>query len=83
MKSYEVLSDQPVLGHAKGETFEADLSEAQERRMIERGSIRLAGGSSPTATPAAATTGDSAAKSTEGTGKGSPLMGLPNKEGGN
>ena len=41
MKSYVVTGGLPVFGHPSGETFEADLSEEQEARLIRRGAIRV------------------------------------------
>jgi len=41
---YRVSGTQPFLGHKPGETFEAELDEAQKARAIARGSIKVAGG---------------------------------------
>lgn len=37
---YEVTGTTAFQGHQPGEQFDADLDEAQERRALERGSIR-------------------------------------------
>lgn len=41
MKKYEVCGVRPFGEHKPGETFEAELTEAQEARAIGRESIRL------------------------------------------
>lgn len=41
MTVYKVTAATGFRGHAEGETFEADLSEEQERRAKARGSIRV------------------------------------------
>lgn len=41
MTVYKVTAATGYQGHAEGEEFEADLSEAEERRAKERGSIRV------------------------------------------
>lgn len=43
MKEYENISDLDQLGYAPGEVFEADIPEAQEARLVERGAIRVTG----------------------------------------
>lgn len=50
MKEYENISDRDQLGHAPGEVFEADIPEAQEARLIARGSLRPTGDTSVTDT---------------------------------
>ena len=44
-KTYENVSPVEQLGIAPGETGEADISEDQEQRMVERGAIKVVGGS--------------------------------------
>lgn len=39
--SYVVTGTTGYLGHTLGETFEADLDPAAERRAVERGSIKV------------------------------------------
>lgn len=39
-KTYEVTGPK-FLGHPNGETFKAELDPAQEKRAIERGSIKV------------------------------------------
>jgi hypothetical protein len=39
--TYKVTARTGFRGYAEGEEFEADLSEAEERRAKERGSIRV------------------------------------------
>ena len=41
MTTYKVTGATPYQGHRPGEQFEADLTEEQERRAKERGSIRV------------------------------------------
>ena len=41
MTTYKVIGATAYLGHQPGEEFEAELSEDQERRAKERGSIRV------------------------------------------
>ena len=41
MTTYRVTAATGYAGHKQGEQFEADLSEEQERRAKERGSIRV------------------------------------------
>ena len=41
MTTYKVTAATGYAGHAEGEEFEADLTEEQERRAKERGSIRV------------------------------------------
>jgi hypothetical protein len=41
MTTYEVTGSTAYRGHAPGETFDADLDDAAERRALERGSIRV------------------------------------------
>jgi hypothetical protein len=41
MTVYKVTSTTGYKGHKEGEQFEADLTEAEERRAKERGSIRV------------------------------------------
>jgi hypothetical protein len=38
--TYKVTGATSYLGHEPGETFEADLDPEQERRALERGSIK-------------------------------------------
>lgn len=45
MRTYRVVGNAPFQGHGPGEEFDAELSEGQEKRAIERGSIALADGS--------------------------------------
>ena len=40
-KTYKVMAATGFRGHTEGETFEADLTEDEERRATERGSIRV------------------------------------------
>jgi hypothetical protein len=40
-KTYTVTGSTGYAGHVQGETFEAELSEDQERRALERGSIKV------------------------------------------
>jgi hypothetical protein len=40
-KTYTVIADTGYDGHAKGDVFEADLTADQERRAVERGSIKV------------------------------------------
>lgn len=47
MKQYEVTGPQAVFGHKKGEVFERELEDDQERRLIAAGHI------TPAAKPAA------------------------------
>lgn len=47
MKTYRVSGPNAVLEHAPGQTFQADLDEVQERRLIESGSLEE---TSPTTT---------------------------------
>jgi hypothetical protein len=42
-KKYVVSGNTPFMDHQPGEEFEAELTEEQERRALERGSIELAG----------------------------------------
>lgn len=39
-KTYEVVAGK-FGGHAAGETFEAELDEAQEKRAVARGSLKV------------------------------------------
>jgi len=41
MTTYRVTAATGYAGHKQGEQFEADLTEEQERRAKERGSIRV------------------------------------------
>ena len=41
MTTYKVTAPTGYAGHKQGETFDADLTEDQERRAKERGSIRI------------------------------------------
>jgi hypothetical protein len=50
-KTYKVLSKASVCDTPTGKTFDADLPESQEKRMIERGSIEIVSGATPTDTP--------------------------------
>ena len=38
-KKYKVVGTAEVLGHAPGSTFEAEIPEDQEARLLERGSL--------------------------------------------
>ena len=38
--TYQVMAATGYAGHKEGETFEADLSPDEERRALDRGSIR-------------------------------------------
>ena len=42
MKSYRVSGANPVLGHAPGEEFEAELDEVMEQRLLDCGALALA-----------------------------------------
>lgn len=46
MKQYEVLGQHAVHGYPPGQTFSADLEPAQEKRMLDRGSLRIVPGKS-------------------------------------
>ena len=39
--TYKVMASTGFRGNAEGEEFDAELSEAEERRAVERGSIRV------------------------------------------
>jgi hypothetical protein len=39
--TYEVTGAAPYDGHQPGETFDADLTEEQEDRALERGAIKI------------------------------------------
>ena len=41
MTTYKVTGSRAYMGHQPGEEFEAELTEDQERRAKERGSIRV------------------------------------------
>ena len=41
MGKYKVIAASGYDGHAEGEEFEAELSEDEERRALERGSLEL------------------------------------------
>lgn len=41
MTTYKVTGSLSYLGHAPGETFEAELEERAERRAVDRGAIRV------------------------------------------
>lgn len=43
MKTYKVTGGAPVFDTEPGQTFQADLSPEQEKRMTERGSIEVVG----------------------------------------
>lgn len=42
MKSYRVSGASPVLGHAPGEEFEAELDGIKEQRLLDCGALALA-----------------------------------------
>lgn len=41
MKTYKVIGRSTTLGHKPGETFEADISDKHEARLIQRGSLEV------------------------------------------
>lgn len=41
MKTYENCGPTEILGHSPGVTFDAELSEAQEKTLIEGGGLRI------------------------------------------
>lgn len=53
-KRYKVIGRSPTLGHKPGEEFEAELPQAKENRLVERGSIEVLSEATPEA-PAAET----------------------------
>lgn len=44
MTKYKVVASTGYKEHAAGDEFEADLSEDEERRALERGSLEVVGG---------------------------------------
>ena len=44
MKKYKVVGEAPVLDHAPGETFEAELDGAQEEFLVGIGALKVIGG---------------------------------------
>ncbi len=42
-KTYEVSGDRPVLGYEPGDTFDAEIPDAQETRLLNRGALRVVG----------------------------------------
>lgn len=43
MKKYKVSGDRAYRGYEPGEQFTADLTDAEERRAVQRGSIEVVG----------------------------------------
>lgn len=41
MKEYEVSGEVNVFGHSPGDVFKADIPEAQEQRLLQRGQLRV------------------------------------------
>lgn len=41
MKTYRVKGSSRELGHEPGETFQASIPEAQEKRLIKRGALEV------------------------------------------
>jgi hypothetical protein len=41
VKTYKVLGSQPVMGHAQGEQFSANIPPPHEKRLLDRGSIKV------------------------------------------
>lgn len=46
-KTYKVISKAPQLGHKFGETFTAEIPEAQEKRMLTRRAIEVVTAKAP------------------------------------
>lgn len=44
MTRFKVVGVHPVLGHAPGETFDADLDETQAQALVDGGALRRVGG---------------------------------------
>lgn len=51
MTAYRVCGAMPVLGHAPGEEFEADLDSGQEARLFQARALMLAADYEPPAPP--------------------------------
>jgi hypothetical protein len=68
MTQYKVAGSRAYAGHQPGETFEADLTEEQERRALERGSLEIARKRSSKKTQDKEEEGDAETDRTEGLG---------------
>lgn len=79
MKKYRVKGGTRFKGHAPGEVFDAEFTDKEEKRYIERGAIELADGAAAVEADSAPSgegeSGDGDSSTDTGRGAGSGLLG--------